>query len=117
MGLLVHTGPTRAKGDGLTPRDGLTLTFERGAGERGCIATPKREQRRSEGQYGFGGYKDEPWSMQALEKRIYAVRDFYNHVLKGVEHDNPAEAQSVKDALAMLRLIVGYQATHVPKVR
>ena len=94
MGLLVHTGPTRAKGDGLTPRDGLTLNFERGAGERGCIATPKREQRRSEGQYGFGGYKDEPWSMQALEKRIYAVRDFYNHVLKGVEHDNPAEAQA-----------------------
>ena len=79
--------------------------------------TPKSEHRRSEGQYGFGAYKDEPWSMQALEKRIYSVRDFYKHSLKGVEHDNPAEAQSVKDALAMLRLIVGYQATHVPKVR
>eukprot|EP00964_Phaeocystis_antarctica_P120076 scaffold83828_cov52-Phaeocystis_antarctica.AAC.1 len=32
----------------------MTLTSERGAGERGCIATPKQEQRRSEGQYGFG---------------------------------------------------------------
>merc|ERR1712194_675191 len=62
------------------------------------------------------GYKDEPWSMQALEKRIYGVRDFYKHVLKGVEDDNPGEAQSVKDALAMLRLIVGYKPTHVPKV-
>ena len=69
-------------------------------GERGCIRKPKHEQQRTEGEYGYGGYKDEPWSMQALEKRIYAVRDFYKNVLKGMEHENPGEAQSVCDALA-----------------
>ena len=28
---------------------------------------PKQEQQRAKGQYGFGAYKDEPWSMQVLE--------------------------------------------------
>ena len=118
LGLLARgcSGPSRAKGDGLTLRDGLTLTFGRGAGKRGCIAKPKQEHQRTEGQYGYGAFKDEAWSMQALEKRIYAVRDYYKHVLKGVEDDNPGEAQSVKEALAMLRLIVGYKPSHVPKV-
>lgn len=85
-------------------------------GERGCIRKPKHEQQREAGEYGYGGYKDEPWSMQALEKRIYAVRDFYKNTLKGLERENPGEAQSVCDALSMLRLIVGYKPQHVPKV-
>ena len=42
--------------------------------------------------------------------------ELYKNTLKGLEHENPGEAQSVCDALAMLRLIVGYKPQHVPKV-
>lgn len=74
----------------------------------------RAEQERSRGQFGYGAYKDEPWSLQAIEKRVYAVRDFYNsvHVL-----DNPADAPRVKGALSTLRLLIGYKPTHVPRVR
>ena len=31
----------------------------------------RAEQERSRGQFGYGAYKDEPWSLQAIEKRVY----------------------------------------------
>ena len=79
----------------------------------------RAQQERARGQFGFGAYKDEPWSLQAVEKRVYAVRDFHKSVrvetVAGIE--NPGEAPRVNGALSTLRLLIGYQPTHVPRVR
>ena len=74
----------------------------------------RAEQSRPKGQFGYGAYKDEPWSLQAIEKRVYAVRDFYISVRVA---DNPGDTPRVNGALSTLRLLIGYKPTHVPKVR
>lgn len=84
-------------------------------GEGPCIRKPKAEWQRPEGQFGFGAYKEEPWSLQAIEKRVYAVRDTYTFFLKGTSFDNPGHHDRINEVLSMLRLIVGYKAKHVPK--
>ena len=33
--------------------------------------------RRKACKYGSGAYADEPWSLQAYQKRVYALRDTY----------------------------------------
>ena len=69
------------------------------------------------GEFGFGPYSDEPWSLQAMEKRLYAMRDFYKRELKGTEIDNPGHDDLVEGTRAALVLLIGRKATHVPKVR
>ena len=62
-------------------------------------------------------YCDEPWSLQSMEKRIYAIRDFYKRELKGTELDNPGHDDLVEGTRAALVLLIGRNATHVPQVR
>ena len=47
------------------------------------------DMKRRKGAYGFGPYADEPWSLQAFQKRVYAVRDFYGVELRGTAVENP----------------------------
>ena len=54
--------------------------------------------------------------MMSIDKRAYGVRDFYKHVLEGTDTENPGWDSFVVDVLSMLRLVIGYKPTHVPKV-
>ena len=76
----------------------------------------KSTRPRESGTFGYGPYKDEPWSMMSIDKRAYGVRDFYKHVLEGTDTENPTRDSFVVDVLSMLRLVIGYKPTHVPKV-
>ena len=76
----------------------------------------KSTRPRESGTFGYGPYKDEPWSMMSIDKRAYGVRDFYKHVLEGTGTENPGWDSFVVDVLSMLRLVIGYKPTHVPKV-
>ena len=76
----------------------------------------KSTRPRESGTFGYGPYKDEPWSMMSIDKRAYGVRDFYKHVLEGTDTENPGWDSFVVDVLSMLRLVIGYKPTHVPKV-
>ena len=78
---------------------------------------PRTSYKRKRGEFGFGPYSDEPWSLQAMEKRLYAMRDFYKRELKGTEIDNPGHDDLVEGTRAALVLLIGRKATHVPKVR
>ena len=73
--------------------------------------------KREKGDYGYGAYGNEPWSLQAMEKRVYAIRDFYKRELKGTNMDDPASDPLVTGTLAALVLLVGRKSMHVPKVR
>ena len=52
-----------------------------------------------------------------MEKRVYAIRDFYKRELKGTNMDDPASDPLVTGTLAALVLLVGRKSMHVPKVR
>ena len=78
---------------------------------------PREAWTRKRGEYGYGAYGNEPWSLQAMEKRIYAMRDFYKRELKGTNMDDPASDPLVSGTLAALVLLIGRKAMHVPKVR
>ena len=52
-----------------------------------------------------------------MEKRVYALRDFYSRELKGTLLDDPASDPLVTGTLAALVLLIGRKAMHVPKVR
>ena len=78
---------------------------------------PRTNHKRKRGEFGFGPYSDEPWSLQSMEKRLYAIRDFYKRELKGTEIDNPGHDDWVEGTRAALVLLIGRKATHVPKVR
>jgi len=56
------------------------------------LAGPRRGWKRKQGDYGYGAHGNEPWSLQAMEKRIYALRDFYARELKGTKLDDPHSA-------------------------
>ena len=43
---------------------------------------PRTDYKRKKGEFGFGAHGDEPWSLQAMEKRLYAIRDFYKRELR-----------------------------------
>lgn len=77
----------------------------------GLIAMPRQEQKRKQGEFGYGAYCDEPWSLQAIEKRVYAVRDFYSNMKIS---ENPGYDDRVKAALSTLRLVLGYKPTRIP---
>ena len=72
---------------------------------------------RQSGQFGHGQFCNEPWSLQAMEKRVYAVRDFYARVLKGTSHANPGWDEIVCGTLSAMRKLVGKKAQHVPQAR
>ena len=79
-----------ATGDENMPKGGHADDLTRLAGsERKHICGPKLKWKRKQGEHGFGAYCDEPWSLQAMEKRVYAIRDFYKRELKGTSFDNP----------------------------
>jgi hypothetical protein len=63
----------------------------------------KSTRPRESGTFGYGPYKDEPWSMMSIDKRAYGVRDFYKHVLEGTDTENPGWDSFVVDVLSMLR--------------
>jgi hypothetical protein len=71
----------------------------------------------SGGKFGHGAYKDESWSMQSYEKRLYAVREFYKAVLKGKSVDNPGDDEELEAMRASIVRVVGRKSRHVPKVR
>ena len=53
---------------------------------------------------------------QAYQKRVYAVRDFYLHALKGTTFDNPGWDDLVVNVLGSIAKLVGKKAQHVPQV-
>jgi hypothetical protein len=80
------------------------------------LAGPRAAWKRKKGEYGYGPHSDEPWSLQAIEKRIYALRDFYARELKGTHLDDPASDPLVTGTLAALVLLIGRKPMHVPQV-
>ena len=67
------------------------------------------------GVFGVGAYKDEPWSLQAYQKRVYAVREFYKEILYGTGVENPGYDRRVEAMLAAIARVVGKKAQHVPE--
>ena len=61
-------------GSALTPKGGLQELIA--AYDRGELSTAATKEMWS-GKFGEGAYKDEPWSIVALRKRVYAMRKFY----------------------------------------
>ena len=114
VGLLLEM----ATGDENMPKGGhpddLTLLA---ATDEKQLTGPRRSWKRKRGDFGYGAHCNEPWSLQAMEKRIYALRDFYARELKGTSIDDPASDPLVTGTLAALVLLIGRKSMHVPKVR
>ena len=72
--------------------------------------------RRKKGLYGSGPYAEESWSLQAYQKRVYAVRDVYGTELRGTGIDNPGWDEAVCGVLGALARLVGKKPQHVPQV-
>ena len=75
------------------------------------------------GKFGKGAYKDEPFGLVAIRKRVYAVRAFYDMNLPQKEGvhlaraRNPGWDDDVVGALNSMASILGLKPQHVPKVR
>jgi hypothetical protein len=72
------------------------------------------------GLFGKGPYKDEPWGLVAMRKRIYSCRKFYERWLvaptDGALRDlNPGWHSMVTGTLDSLALLIGLKPVHVPK--
>ena len=68
---------------------------------------PRSQMKRRKGKFGYGAYADESWSLQAFQKRVYAVRDVYGVELKDTSIENPGWDDAVcgvLGALAKLRI-------------
>jgi len=77
---------------------------------------PRTDHKRRKGEFGFGAHADEPWSLQAMEKRLYAIRDFYKRELKGTEIDNPGHDDLVEGlgfGLALRALCLDHQLEYL----
>jgi hypothetical protein len=70
--------------------------------------------RRTAGKYGTAPHAEEPWSLQAYQKRVYALRDTYATGLKGTTIDNPAWDAAVCGVLGALSRLLGKKPQHVP---
>ena len=113
VGLLLEM----ATGDENMPKGGHPEDLARlAATDDKNLAGPRGGWTRKKGDYGYGAHNDEPWSLQAMEKRIYAMRDFYARELKGTHLDDPASDPLVTGTLAALVLLIGRKSMHVPKV-
>ena len=89
VGLLLEM----ATGSSRTPKGGLAGVAK--ASDNGKAAPS------TSGKFGERAYKDEPWGIVAMRKRIYGVRAFYTSVLHGVEsarEKNPAWDDMVTEA-------------------
>jgi hypothetical protein len=54
------------------------------------------------GVYGAGAYKDECWSLQAYQKRVYAIRESYKVFLRGTGIENPGLDDRVCNLLSSI---------------
>lgn len=74
VGLLLEmaTGDENMPSKGGHPEDLEMLESSDGK----MLCGPRKNFKRKQGDYGYGAYADEPWSLQSMEKRIYALRDF-----------------------------------------
>ncbi len=106
-----------ATGDQNMPKGGHASDLARLAKSDSLnICGPRKEWKRKEGEFGSGAYSEEPWSLQAMEKRVYALRDFYKRELQGTTIDDPASDPLVTGTLKALVLLIGRKAMHVPRV-
>ena len=108
VGMLLAMG----SGAKSTPKGGLTELLD--AALRGDL------QPEASGKFGEGAYKEEPWSIVAMRKRIYAIRSFYEFHLKDAHHTkemHPGWNEEVTGTLNSFALLLGTKPQHVPKVR
>ena len=64
-----------ASGSKDTPKGGHAGDLAARAGQEAVTACGRRSQMKfKHGAYGAGAFADEPWSLQAYQKRVYAVR-------------------------------------------
>lgn len=82
-------------------------------------AEARKQRPEASGKFGEGPYKDEPWSIVALRKRVYAIRKFYEQTLVGEQatrENNPGWDDLVVNVLNSFALLLGTKPQHVPKV-
>ena len=80
---------------------------------------PRGKWKRKQGAFGYGPHGNEPWSLQAMQKRVYALRDFYKRELKGTGYDDPASDPLVTGTLANsygTKKLVHPEIAHTPQV-
>lgn len=107
-----------ATGGESTPKGGHAKDLAaRAATEVATACGQRSKMKRSKGKFGYGPYKDESWSLQAFQKRVYAVRDVYATELKDTRVENPGWDDAVCGVLSSLAKLVGKKAQHVPQVR
>ena len=107
-GMLLEMG-TGAKS---APKGGLTRLIE--------AAEARKQRPDASGKFGEGPYKNEPWSIVALRKRVYSMRKFYETTLvdeQSTRETNPGWNDLVVNVLNSFALLLGTKAQHVPKVR
>ena len=64
-----------ASGSKDTPKGGHAGDLLARAGQEAVTACgPRSKMKFKQGAYGFGQFAEEPWSLQAYQKRVYAVR-------------------------------------------
>jgi hypothetical protein len=64
-----------ASGDKAAPKGGHAGDLLARAGQEAVTACGRRSDMKfKQGEYGCGAFADEPWSLQAYQKRVYAVR-------------------------------------------
>lgn len=102
VGLLLEM----ATGDDNAPKGGHADVVKRMAGtEAKNVCGPRSKWKRRKGEHGYDAYSSEPWSLQSMEKRVYAIRDFYKRELKGTSYENPGCDELVVGTLAALVLL------------
>ena len=118
IGMLLEMGSGSKK----TPKGGLKDLLEARVPRRlGDIRLRMvtADSKKVLGKFGAGAYKDEPWSIVAMRKRVYAVRAFYGVHLQGEQKGidkNPGWADDVVGTLNSFALLLGTKPQHVPKV-
>ena len=75
---------------------------------------PPTTSRLKLGTYGAGAHKNECWSLQAYQKRVYAIRESHKVFLKGTVIENPGFDDRVGNKLSSIARLVGKQSVHVP---
>ena len=93
-------------GSELTPKGGLTKLLD---AHKAAEPMPTRD-----GVYGRGCYKDEPWGLVAIRKRLTSTRKFYERHLEGDKLKvNPGWQPIVKATMVSIALLLGDEPKHV----
>ena len=116
MRKIINSGTHAVSGDPCGAREGGRVTSLHSMSNAGGDIEGALVQLPVRGVFGFGAFKDEPWSLQAYQKRKYAVTEFYKVVLKGTCLENPGEDEKVAAMLKSLVTVVGKKRYHVPEV-